>query len=356
MTVIHVVANVQKINLGVWKAAIVGKDVLTEKGVRTILTVCDPTDADGFAPPEQLEVFFLKKGDEVESLLNRIEQIGANRSNTVVASHGSWLKPTKIGAAMSRKGFPWIYVPQGMLEPWSMQQKKIIKSVYFTLIERRLIKTAAAVRAVSRPEHANLTRLLARPVSLVPNGVSIPPASTKSNGAPVFLFMARLHEKKGVLPLVQAWHAVMKDKNAKLIVAGPDEGELEKISPYLRDNVSYVGPVYGTEKANLLNSCHYYILPSHSEGFPTSVLEGMSYGAIPLISKGCNFPEVFEQKLGYNVEPDVRQIADQLETLSSRPFDTALSLRNRVFIEENYSEAVVGQKLFELYSSVIGNN
>src|SRR5207249_4774582 len=64
----------------------------------------------------------------------------------------------------------------------------------------------------------------------------------------IFLFMARLHHKKGVLPLVKAWlHSPLQNNaNYELVIAGPDEDELKKIKPLLAqsDNAIYVGPIY----------------------------------------------------------------------------------------------------------------
>ncbi|MEJ0030745.1 MAG: glycosyltransferase [Bacteroidota bacterium] len=87
--------------------------------------------------------------------------------------------------------------------------------------------------------------------------------------------------------MVEAWHAINSQNNSvKLIIAGPDEGELKHIQHLIKGNVEYAGAVYGDGKKKLLNEASYYLLPSYSEGFPTSVLEAMSYGQIPLISSG----------------------------------------------------------------------
>ena len=90
----------------------------------------------------------------------------------------------------------------------------------------------------------------------------------------------------------------------KLIIVGPDEGELAKILPLISGNIEYKGPLFDSEKSEVLQKAHYYFLPSFSEGFPSSVVEAMSFGAIPVITQGCNFPEVFEQHLGYEISTD----------------------------------------------------
>lgn len=254
-------------------------------------------------------------------------------------------------------GFTWIYVPHGMLEPWSMKQGLIKKYLYWYLLEKKWVRNADLVRAVSTIEQNNLQKTLNRKVHCVENGVVIPEKFYKSKKEETFLFLSRLHYKKGILPLVQAWCLVMHDQvNKNLVIAGPDEGELKKIRQYLGGNIKYIGSVYGQDKAKLLAGSHYFLLPSFSEGFPTSVLEAMSYGLIPLISKWCNFETVFTEKLGYECNPDRKSITGVLEILNEKSFDTALSDRNRQYIERNFSQEKIGEKLYQLYKTVISGS
>ena len=146
----------------------------------------------------------------------------------------------------------------------------------------------------------------------------------------------------------------MKDETKfKLLIAGPDEGELEKIEIHLGNTIEYVGALYGEEKIKLWEIAHYYVLPSFSEGFPTSVVEAMSFGAIPIISKGCNFPQVFELGLGYEVSPDGKTLENVLRILLNKPFDNALSLKNIEYIKNYLTVEIIGEKLFAFYRRII---
>ncbi|HLF34050.1 MAG TPA: glycosyltransferase, partial [Cyclobacteriaceae bacterium] len=167
----------------------------------------------------------------------------------------------------------------------------------------------------------------------------------KSTNKLTFLFLGRLHHKKGVVPLIKAWlsSSLNNDSRFQLIVAGPDDGELVKIKrligenrpksedPFQRrdfvphqddrtsdlgpptSNILLKGPVYGSEKEKLLLSATYFLLPSQSEGFPTSILEAMTLGCIPVFSEGCNFPEALEAGLGVCVGVRVAEIIKTLE-------------------------------------------
>lgn len=351
--VVHIISNLSQINFGIWNAALFpGKWLAENTGIRTRVWVCEHNAGEAHIQIDY-PITYLDQGTPLKQIL---KENSFAQNNTIFVSHGCWLTPTRIGYQLRKLDYAWLYVPHGMLEPWSMNQGKVKKSVYYFLYEGRFNRAASRVRAVSEKEQKNLAVKLRRSVDQIENGIQIVPYPKKKTEKLIFLFMARLHFKKGILPLVKAWKGVMgRDPRKKLIIAGPDEGELKNIQPFLGKNVKYAGPVYGEDKSDLLKNAHYYLLPSYSEGFPTSVLEAMGYGLIPLISKGCNFNAVFDQRLGHQVEPDTDSIAKVLRKLKAVKFDAALSLRNHEFIMKNFSEECIGRKLFTLYMEMIAN-
>lgn len=283
---------------------------------------------------------------------------------TVIVSHGCWRFPTRWGRWFRRAGFRWVYVPHGMLEPWSRRQKALKKRLYFSLVERPLARRADVIRAVGGPEKANLDRLFPRHPRrvLIPNGVDRLPAAVleeKPAQVQTFLFMARLHHKKGILPLVEGWLASpLNDRPGyALRIAGPDQGEGATLRALMAksNNIEYLGPVYGAEKEALLRASHYFVLPSHSEGFPTSVLEAANYGLIPLISEGCNFPELFERGLAVRLAPEAGQVRQALEAVLAMPPAETAALRRAVkaFVDEGYDLGRIAEMQYGLYRSLL---
>lgn len=354
MRIIHIVSSITKINFGVWNAAIFGSDFLKkEYNVKSELWICKKSHFESTAP--QINFFFFQKNElskkGFQKWLNNF-----NHDDTIIVTHGAWLLPTKLGYRAKKEGYKWLYVPQGMLEPWGLKKGKFKKRLYFKLFEQRMNNDADAIRAVSQIERANLEDRLKRKIELIFNGVPIVDNTEllKSKKEIKYLFLARLHSKKGLIFLVKAWAESMYEcDNTNLLIAGPDEGELELIKPYLKNNITYLGPVYGKEKERLLKEVHYYILPSFSEGFPTSIVEAMSYGAIPIISEGCNFPEVFSENIGYKVYPDKDSIIKVFSELRGKAFDQNLSIKNIQYANENLSDRKIGTDLYKLYSKLL---
>lgn len=352
MKIIHIVATINRINFGVWNAAIFGSIYLKEKyQVQSVLWICKESFTQGIQP--DIDYFFFKKNDI--NLIGFLKWLKKHDKNdTIIVSHGAWLLPTRLGFLAKLAGYKWITVPHGMHEPWQANGG-IKKWLYFHLIELTMIKRANIIKAVSDSERINLEKTTNRQITTVYNGVIM-----KSNEViekkkkPInYLFMARLSKKKGIIHLVKAWSETMGNENDIILnIAGPDEGEFEKIKPYLSKNIKYLGPVYDDGKEKLLTETHYYILPSYSEGFPTSVVEAMSYGAIPIISKGCNFPHVFENKLGYEIEPDADSVSGVLKKLKTLDYDPALSRQNQQFIYNNFTDRKIGEDLYKMYKSL----
>ncbi len=367
MKVIHIIFSLGKINFGVWNAAIFAHEFMhSTYRIESELWICspgNPTDAHVPIP----HFFYKKQQLNKKGFLKWLESYPAK--DTVIVSHGAWLKPAKLGFWAAQKGYKWIYTPQGMLENYTtIENGKKVKHIfnkglnkkwlYYCFFEKRYIRKASAVRAVSETEQGNLNLLFKRKIELIYNGTPTNQEGKieKSKDLIKVLFLSRLHSKKGIIYLIQAWHEVMSQNNKfRLIIAGPDEGELEKIKPYFTNNVEYVGSVYGDDKIILLREANYYILPSFSEGFPTSLVEAMGYGAIPIASEGCNFPAIFELNLGYKVEPEKESIVNVLNKITNIEYDFGLSKSNMEYIEKNLTEKRIAADYYQLYSSVLNN-
>jgi glycosyltransferase involved in cell wall biosynthesis len=262
---------------------------------------------------------------------------------------------------LKKMGFKWVYVPQGMLEPWSMSQKKWKKEIYFALKEKPAALKADSVRAVSIPEFENLSRVFNKCLR-IPNGsatVDILPEN-KPDDTVNFTFMARLHHKKGIIPLVESWIDLGElTNNAVLRIAGEDEGELQHLQVLLSkmkvQNVEYLGGVYGQVKADLMKDTHFYVLPTFSEGFPSSVVEACQYGCVVLTTKGANFPEAIEKGLIIEISTENEDIKKGITTalnLSSE-YRNQIADKTLSFVRENYSLKAIASQQDNLYKELL---
>jgi glycosyltransferase involved in cell wall biosynthesis len=119
--------------------------------------------------------------------------------------------------------------------------------------------------------------------------------------------------------------------------------------------MKYLGSIFGVEKEEVISSSSFYILPSYREGLPSSLLEAMAFGLVPIITEGCNLPEVFSSNLGVKITTDINSIVMALEETSTWPEDKIRETGSRckVFILENYSLDPLTEKQLKIYSDVL---
>ncbi len=365
MRLINLVDRVDSVNFGIWNAAI---------STAGPLWAAHDIASELWYPANAAEVPIF-----AEPILARPVQVGReaqcwkaargaalNPCEDVVVTHGCWQYPTHWGAYLRAAGFRWVSVPHGMLEPWSMRQKRLRKRLFFSLVEGRLQRRATVCRAVSQPEKESLRSRLGIPLVHIPNAVAAPDdLRPKSPGCPlVFLFLGRLHHKKGLRPLIEGWERseIWKSGDSRLIIAGPDDGEEAPLRALLKRSasaasVSLYGPAFGAEKAALFGAAHYFVLPSHSEGFPTSVLEAMRSGLVPIISDGCNFPEALQERIALRAGPCRESVATALRASKRMPVEAYedRSRRAKTLIARRYSISVVAEQLARLVRDVLSN-
>ncbi|REG89970.1 glycosyltransferase family 4 protein [Winogradskyella sediminis] len=121
---------------------------------------------------------------------------------------------------------------------------------------------------------------------------------------PNILFLTRVETYKGIFTTLDAFlEAKSKFPSATLTVAG-NGSKLALAKKFVTDNkvqgVKFLGNISGKELVETFSKASVYILPSHGEGMPTSVLEAMAFG-LPIISRPVGgLVDFFEEdKMGY---------------------------------------------------------
>lgn len=351
MRIINIVDSLSKVNYGIWNSVVSTADILRrEYGVDSELWY--PRSNEALPSEEDINGCFLRE-------IGTFNPKDVITEDSILISHGCWQLPTRMAYNLHNKfGVKWMYVPHGMLEPNSLKQKYWFKKLYFMLFEKRMTLNAASVRAVSLPEKERLEKHYTNVVHIA-NGVSEDAVSNANKKEGQYLFMARLHKQKGVCELVKAWKAsdLCSTGVHSLVIVGPDDGELELVQQEIKDvsSISYVGSKYGDEKKQTLAESQFYILPSKAEGFPTSVVEAMQFGLIPIITDYCNFPESIIANIAIRTNTNVDAIVSTLnetKNMDKIEIETRGHKAN-IFIKNNYLLSQIASKQYKVYSSLL---
>lgn len=268
-----------------------------------------------------------------------------------VIVHGLWrYNSFGVWRALSGTNTPYFVFPHGMLDPWFKRTyplKHLKKLLYWPWADYRVLRDAAAVLFTSEEERrlARESFSLYRCNEAVVNyGTAAPEidleiarqeffeAYPAFRGQPFFLFLGRLHEKKGCDLLIEAFGALRSSSGAfspmHLVLAGPCADEeylrhLKQLAANATNNdgsITFTGMLSGDRKWGAFAAADVFVLPSHQENFGIAVAEALACGTPVLISNQVNiWREIEADRAGYVENDDFAGTTRLLERWMATP-------------------------------------
>jgi len=244
-------------------------------------------------------------------------------SPDLIHIHGIWGWKSHFTARIARwRRVPYIIAPRGMLEPWALNEKRIKKKIALFLYQRRDLFKAVALHATA-PEEAEQFKKLGFQQACVmgPNGVNVPSAlparKPRKNNLYRMLFLSRIHPKKGLVELLDAWaeiiikklnnHKNNDEKKWVLEIAGTDSDGYLKIveekaktlglscawgndsrqkhpqTSGIEHDLVFRGAFDDDTKWEAYRQADVFVLPTYSENFGIVVAEAL-YAGCPVIT------------------------------------------------------------------------
>jgi len=272
---------------------------------------------------------------------------------------------------------PYIIRPAGMLSPYSWAHGWLKKWLYWHCRDRRLVARAAALHATSAGEAAELRGMRLRPpVNMIPLGVDPQAWSTPADRGklrqlcgptagdlPIFLFLSRLHPKKGVVDYLLPAFARLK-RPAFLAIAGGADGSVPdypcEIEAAIRDlglseRVALLGPVAPADRWQLFDGATAFVLPSHQENFGIVVAEAMARGCPVVISdrvQSCD--HVLASGAGRVIPLEIDSFASAMaELLEDEPTRTKMSRSGPPYARAELDWDSIATKIAEMYRACL---
>ncbi len=257
-----------------------------------------------------------------------------------------------------------VLTPHGMLEPWLIQRNYWTKKFpAICLYQRKAVKRCDLVVATADEEKQHLSELgWNQRIAMVQNGIDVRQIVMKSEWkAPrKLLFMSRVHPKKGLELLFQAL-ARFERCPFRLDIAGSGEesyiGKLKQLVKELglEDVVTFLGPVYGTAKWELIRQADVVVLPTYSENYGLIVAEALASGTPVLTTTGTPWQSIEKESCGWWVNPTPEEIYSALVDVSNLG-DTEMEKmgrRARLLAENDCAIDVKVGQLYQLYLSIL---
>ncbi|MCO8017965.1 glycosyltransferase [Brevundimonas diminuta] len=232
----------------------------------------------------------------------------------IIHQHGIWTYSSLAALRYSNGRSMRLISPRGSLDRWALRRSRAKKWIASLAYENKNIRSATALHALCESELRAFRELGYRgPVAVVPNGTDsvdhlrdyFKPEWRKNIAADahILLFLGRLHPKKNLVSLVDAFSQARKSSargsSWHLCIAGWEQigyaAELNKriCEHDLSTHIHLIGSQYGPDKLATLRHADGFVLPSFSEGLPMAVLEAWAAGQPVIMTAECNLSEGF---------------------------------------------------------------
>ena len=261
---------------------------------------------------------------------------------------------------------PYIVTPRGMLEKWALSQSYFKKLIYYHLIEKYHLKNATCLRATSDMEMNTFKKLgFKNKIINIPNSIKIPTLNQKIKfkikKKKRILFLNRIHEKKGISELLNAWkHIHNKYLDWELVICGFDENgyrdKMIKLSNDLKLNrVVWKDFVMGKDKDKLFRSSDLFVLLSHSENFGLSIAEALSFGLPVITTTNTPWKDLEKYKCGWCIDLKMKKIVKTIENaICLNPKKIILmGKRGRAWVVRDFSDQTIAPKLQSAYNWIL---
>ena len=295
----------------------------------------------------------------------------------LVHSHGLWLRSSAQNHRWCQKSeTPYIISPHGMLDPWAVENSAWKKKLAGRWFEYAHLNDANSLHALCASEANSIRQFGQRnPICVIPNGIDLPGSHTAEQPAPwredhgrkALLFIGRLHPKKGLPLLLNAWKSLKLAKPGVmdgwfLAIAGWSEvghqAELEAQAAELGigDDIEFLGALHGEAKHSALCHASGFILPSYSEGLPMSILEAWSYRLPVLMTPECNVPEGFSANAAVALKTDSKSVADGLRIFFEMKESDRIEMGQCGYelVQQQFTWEQVSAKMVGVYEWILG--
>ncbi len=299
--------------------------------------------------------FFDGKKKPTKRLFNLI------KNHDIIHYYGGWDKNHIIVFLISfffKKKF--ILSPMGIFEDWSLEQKKIKKKLALFFYQKKILDKSDIIHATSELEKNNIKKITKnKNIFVIPHGIE------KLDGKYIkkkffvnkkkrALFFSRIHKKKGLDMLLNAWKKI-KLLNWELHIYGPDyDNYISQLDPSLKkiDGVIFKGPLFDvSRKREVFQNSDLMILPSRSENFGYVILESIRAGLPVLTTTQTPWENIKQTNSGWVIDhhqTDLEKVLKEIDETDEEAF--LVKSENSKKLSQNFLWENILEKYISLYN------
>ena len=303
----------------------------------------------------------------------------------IVHCHGCWLPVDAMTVLWAKKkGYKVVLTPHGMLEPYVMKRNWWTKKVPALLLyQRKALQRADCLVATAEQERENILKLGYNDrVAVVPIGLDVNDIVMKSSWQRTkkIVFLSRIHEKKGIEFLLEAWAELLNEEKKKTettdnashssllelpsctiyIYGMGEEGYISQLQQQaeqlgISEHVQFAGSVQGEEKWRVLREADLFVLPTHSENFGIAVAEALASGTPVITTQGTPWQDIADNDCGWWVPVGKEPLKKALRSFlhKSESELEQMGRNGRRLIETKFSTASMAERMISLYKEIL---
>lgn len=278
----------------------------------------------------------------------------------IVHINGIWTPQNWIFQKAAQKlKIKVIISPHGMLEPWIMSNNSWKKKIGLFLYQKKAIRRATYIHATADMESANIKALgFKNQICIIPNGIDLSDVKIKSQyGTKKMVFLSRIHPKKGIELLLEAWRNIYTEDWILEIAGNGDEIYIESLIQSAKDlkNVYFVGAKYHEDKWKFIRSADVMVLPTHSENFGIVVAEALASGVPVITTQGTPWEDLEIYKCGWWIDLSLSNLEKTItKAMETSPYVLEqMGWQGRKLVMEKYEIKIVTNHIIDLYKKIL---
>ncbi|WP_281337165.1 glycosyltransferase [Flavobacterium eburneipallidum] len=295
------------------------------------------------------------------SMLNEFRFFLKNEKPDIVHINGIWSPQNwgfqKVAQELKIKV---VLSPHGMLESWILEHNPLKKKIALFLFQNKAIQTVDILHATAQMEEDSIRKLgYDNPITIIPNGIDLTDVKEIKTyyGTKKIVFLSRIHPKKGIEILLEAWRN-LETKGWTLEIAGNgDAAYIENLSQSAQDlkNVFFVGAMYEEAKWNFLRLADVMVLPTHSENFGIVVAESLAVGVPVVTTTGTPWQDLESYNCGWWIDLSVENLKLTLSKIFNTPSEVIANMGNngKNLVKKKYDMQAIGKDMVELYNTIL---
>ena len=297
------------------------------------------------------------------SLMNEFRVFIKNEKPDIVHINGIWSPQNwgfqKVAQELKIKV---VLSPHGMLEPWILKHNTFKKKIALFLFQNNAIKKADYIHATAQMEKESIRKLgFNNEIAIIPNGIDFSEIKVfkEEYGTQKMVFLSRIHPKKGIEILLEAWRNC-DTKGWTLEIAGNgEENYISNLKLNAQDlrNVHFVGAKYGEEKWEFLRSADVMVLPTHSENFGIVVAEALAMGVPVITTTGTPWEDLHTYECGWWIELSALNLKGILKKVMYSPPEKirTMGINGKRLIKDKYDIKAVARNITDLYIKLMND-